>query len=114
LLLRGVDRRILEELAERARGVIVDPKQYIFKEGEPGDELYFVLDGAVEVLMNLKSGRPLSITVLGRGDVFGEIALLHNVPRTRSIRASRKSLLLAISRADFQQLIVGSIGAREV
>lgn len=114
LLLRGVRPEILEELAERVEGVIVEPKQYVCKEGESGDQLYFVLDGGVEVLMNLKSGRPLRITELGRGDVFGEIALLHNVPRTRSIRAAKKSLLLALHRDDFQKFIVGSIGAREV
>lgn len=114
LLLRGVREEILEQLAERVEGVIVEPKQYICKEGEPGDQLYFVLEGAVEVLMSLKSGRPLRITELERGDVFGEIALLHNVPRTRSIRAARKSLLLALHRDDFQKFIVGSLGAREV
>ncbi len=114
LLLRGVDEEILIELAERVEGVIVDPKQYVCKEGEPGNQLYFVLNGAVEVLMTLKSGRPLRITELGPGDVFGEIALLHNVPRTRSIRAAKKSLLLALHRDDFQKFIVGKIGARTV
>ncbi|GHC08675.1 cyclic nucleotide-binding domain-containing protein [Cerasicoccus arenae] len=114
LLLKGVREEILYELAERVRGVIVDPKQHVFKEGEPGDDLYFVLNGGVEVLMSLKSGRPLRVTELGPGDVFGEVALLHNVPRTRSIRAARKSLLLALSREDFQKLIVGSIGVRDV
>ncbi len=114
LLLKGVSAPILEELSERVEGVIVDPKQYVCKEGEEGEHLYFVFDGAVEVLMELKSGRPLKITELAQGDVFGEIALLHNVPRTRSIRASRKSLLLALSREDFQQLIVRHIGVRDV
>jgi len=114
LLLRGAREEILYELAERVQGVMVDARQYVCKEGERGDHLFFVLDGAVEVLMSLKSGRPLRITELGRGDVFGEIALLHNVPRTRSIRAAKKSLLLAISREDFQKLIVGSLGARSV
>ncbi|WP_269542248.1 cyclic nucleotide-binding domain-containing protein [Cerasicoccus fimbriatus] len=114
LLLKGVNAQILDELAQRVEGVVVDPKQYVCKEGEVGEHLYFVYDGGVEVLMELKSGRPLKITELGVGDVFGEIALLYNVPRTRSIRAARKSLLLAISRDDFQQLIVRSLGARDV
>ncbi|WP_309384741.1 cyclic nucleotide-binding domain-containing protein [Cerasicoccus frondis] len=114
LLLREVERPVLEEISECVEGVIVDPRQYVCKEGEDGEHLYFVFDGAVEVLMELKSGRPLKITELGQGDVFGEIALLHHVPRTRSIRAVRKSLLLALSRDHFQQLIVKHLGVRDV
>lgn len=114
LLLRGLDEGLLHEIAGRVRGLIVQPKKVVVRQGESGDDLFFVYEGAVEVLMELKSGRPLRVTELEPGDVFGEIALLHNIPRTRSVRATRKSLLLTLSRTDFQELIVHSLGAREV
>ncbi len=114
LLLRGLDEALLHEIAGRVRGLVVQPKKLVVRQGEPGDDLFFVYDGGVEVLMELKSGRPLRVTELEPGDVFGEIALLHNVPRTRSVRATRKSLLLMLSRADFQELIVRNLGAKEV
>ncbi|WOO40773.1 cyclic nucleotide-binding domain-containing protein [Rubellicoccus peritrichatus] len=114
LLLRQLDDTVMAQVAKRVRGLIVEPRKYVVRQGEPGDELFILYEGSVEVLMNLKSGRPLHITELQPGDVFGEIALLHDVPRTRSIRAVRKSLLLRLSRDDFRQLIVSSIGAKVI
>lgn len=114
LLLKGLDTTILQELAGQIRGLLVAPRKFIVREGEHGNDLFFVYDGEVEVLMNLKSGRPLKITELHSGDVFGEIALLHDVPRTRSVRATRKTLLLALSRDCFRQHIVERMGAEQV
>jgi len=114
LLLKGMPEELLQQLAGRVHSVIAQPRQYVFREGDPGDHLYFVVSGAVSVLMDLRSGRRMKITELGPGDVFGEIALLHHVPRTRSIRATRKTFLLALKPEDFRDLIVSNIGAQEV
>lgn len=114
LLLREMGLDSLEEIANRVEGHIVCAKQYVFRQGEPGDRLYFVFEGKVEVIHNLKSGRPLRITTLKKGDVFGEIALIENIARTRSIRTASRSLLLSLSREDFQQLIIRNLGVQQV
>ncbi|MGE9292019.1 MAG: cyclic nucleotide-binding domain-containing protein, partial [Puniceicoccales bacterium] len=67
LLLKGLDDHLLFEIAGRVRGLVVQPKKVVVRQGESGDDLFFVYDGGVEVLMELKSGRPLHVTDLEPG-----------------------------------------------
>ncbi|MFM8337518.1 MAG: cyclic nucleotide-binding domain-containing protein, partial [Opitutaceae bacterium] len=59
----------------------------IIREGDPGDTLYLLHSGEVEVTRALSNGREDPFASLLPGDVFGEIALLNRSPRTRSVRA---------------------------
>jgi hypothetical protein len=64
------------------------PRQEVFEQGERGDGFYVVESGRAEVV---RDGRV--VETLGRGDCFGEIALLRDQPRTATIRASADALL---------------------
>lgn len=65
--------------------------------GEQGDEFYLVAKGSVDVL----SADGKKLVSLGDGEVFGEIALLRNVPRTATVRTTTETLLLVLSREVF-------------
>ncbi len=114
MLFKELDETTMHALADRVQGLIVNPRKYVIHEGDEGDMLYIVYQGSMEVLMNLKSGRPLKIADLRAGDVFGEVALIQHIPRTRSVRATKRSLLLTLRNEDFESLVVEHLGARRI
>ncbi len=81
-----------------------EPNEFIFRQGDPGDLMYLVQDGEVEVLQDL-GGYENQVAVLERGDFFGEMAVLEEEPRTHSVRAIKTSKLIKIDRAGFQSML---------
>jgi hypothetical protein len=90
-----------------ARGVSeeqYEPGDVIFREGEPGDRMYAVMAGEVEVFHEEPDGRTLIVATLGRGQYFGEMALLSNDPRVASTRAVGHVRVAVLGREDFETL----------
>ena len=79
--------------------------EFIFKQGDPGDLMYLVQAGEVEVLQDL-GGHENQVAVLERGDFFGEMAVLEEEPRTHSVRTLTDAKLIKIDRAGFQKMLV--------
>jgi hypothetical protein len=96
----------LERLAEGMRPVTFAPDTDVVREGEQGDTYLIVDSGRVEVS---QAGRP--IAELGPGEAFGEIALLHGVPRTASVRAIVPTTIYTITCGDFHEAIAGPTSA---
>lgn len=101
-LFENQDENFLEEVALHLKPTISTPGDYIFKEGDEGKNVYFLVKGELEVL----SGKDEKIvSVLRDGDFFGEIALFRNVPRTASIKASTYCDLYSLSKARFDYVL---------
>ena len=98
----------LEQLATRLTEVDVTAGSTLFRKGDDGDLFYIVDEGSVEVLTD--SREPV---VLERGDFFGEIALLRDVPRTATVRARTDSRLYALGRDEFIPAVTGYAPSRE-
>ena len=98
----------VETLAARLRPVPVAAGDVIVREGEPGDRCYVVCTGEIE-LDTRKGWRG----TLGAGGFFGEIALLHDTPRTATARAAGPGLLLALERDDFLAAVTGHARTHE-
>lgn len=75
------------------------PGEILFKEGEPGQELYFILEGSVEVS---RAGQP--ITHLTEGDIFGEMALFEKKPRSATVKAAEPLKVLALTETHFRMI----------
>jgi MFS family permease len=99
-MLAGLPRPLLDELASLFEPGSFPAGERIVREGEPGDQLYIIRKGEVEVMVDGQVVRRL-----GPSGYFGEIALLHRVPRTASVRACSPLELYTLNRADFQTLL---------
>ena len=74
----------------------------IVKQGDPGDRFYIIEDGEATVSKDERT-----VASLGRGDFFGEIALLREIPRTATVTARTNTLLYALERGDFLEAVTG-------
>ena len=74
--------------------------EHLITEGEPGEDMYVVLSGRIQILKN-----GAEINMLGKGSHFGEMALVDRGPRSASAIAAEASRLLLIHRTDFYEII---------
>lgn len=102
---KNLDETLLSDLDERFVRERCVEGQTIFEEGDPGDKLYFVDRGEVEVLISSPAGEERRVALLRDGDYFGEIALLEDVPRTATVRTRVSSTLLVLDRKRFLGLL---------
>jgi CRP-like cAMP-binding protein len=82
--LSASELRLLATYSEEERFA---PDALIFAEGEKGDKLYIVVDGQVRISRHLQGMGEEALTILGRGEVFGEAALIDSQPRSADARA---------------------------
>ena len=92
---------------ESVRRLFYHRGETLFREGDFGDRLFVIIKGEVEIIRN---GEVL--TVLKAGEIFGEIALISNDPRSASAVARTDVAAVAISRSAFQQLVTHLPGVR--
>jgi EmrB/QacA subfamily drug resistance transporter len=95
------------EVAALAHEVSLPAGEWLFREGDPGDGVYVVKVGHLEVLREDPGREHLAINTLTRGAVLGELALLTGAPRSASVRALRDSELLRIGHDEFAALLRG-------
>jgi NADH dehydrogenase len=82
-----------------------EPGDLIIRKGEIGREMYIIQSGEVEVVREAGSGNEGIVAKLGRGEVFGEKALLDDTPRNASVCATTAVDVLVISRGDFMAMV---------
>lgn len=76
----------------------------IYKEGEIGTEMYVIRSGEVEILKAL-AGETRVIAVLQKGDFFGEMSLLEDMPREETVRARTKVVLVRITGTVLENML---------
>jgi MFS family permease len=92
----------LERLSQDLQPVEVPAGEDVIVQGEVGDRFYLIDAGEVEVFEDGAFRRNE-----GAGECFGEIALLHDVPRTATVRTTRDTRLLALDRDQFLLAVTG-------
>ena len=104
-LFSGVDPELVARLAAKSRTRCLAAGKWLFRKHDPGDEMYVVRLGRLEVV---DEGAGAVIRVYRRGDALGELALLTDSPRSVSARAARATEVIAIDKDDFAELLHSS------
>lgn len=86
--------------------------EVIFHQGDPGNALHVVTDGAVKIVLPSPEGEEAIIATMRRGDFFGELALLDGAPHSASATAVEPTETLALPRAVFLELLEQDGGLR--
>lgn len=113
-LLRGIalfsvlPQPVLEHLAGRMEPISVPAGTTVFAQGDRGDRFYVVADGQVEIVRD-----GAAVAGVMPGGYFGEVALLHDVPRSAGVVAVRDSELYALDGEDFVAAVTGHATSAE-
>jgi len=107
-LIRGVPMfaplrvTVLERLAQELNHMHVGRGSDVIREGDHGDRFYIIAEGHCEVLV-----RGRAVNTIGPGEGFGEIALINDIPRTATVRASDDLELFVLDREPFLEAVTG-------
>jgi CRP/FNR family cyclic AMP-dependent transcriptional regulator len=103
---QGLSAQELRLLAKYSRERQYAADGLIFAEGEPGDCLYIVVDGAVRISRMVPGMGEECLAILERGEVFGELALVDDQPRSADARAHRATTtVFSISRSLLEEVL---------
>lgn len=96
-------------VAEHIHLVELDPDKVLFKEGDKGDCIYFVVEGELDVIKESVSGRKLGIdrvviTTMSRGRSIGEMSVIDKTPRSATVKARTKATLVGLALDGFDYI----------
>ena len=106
----GLPAGRLEAAARQLIPVAVTSGEVVIRQGDVADRFYLVDTGSYRVTKAQGDTEPAVVNELGPGDVFGEIGLLRDVPRTATVTASSDGVLYALGADAFAELVSSGPG----
>ena len=100
----GIDPKRLRLLAFMSESLTYRAGELLFDQGDEGDSAFVVIDGSASVLINI-GGEKKEVAVIGSKQIFGEMAVLCDIPRTAAIGAKSDLEVLRIDRDAFLKLL---------
>ena len=100
-LFESLDEEAAKELSGLLETLDCEAPKVLFRAGDAGDAMYIIERGKVRISVEATDGRELTLTELGQGDFFGELALLDRQPRSANATVSEESRLAVLSREHF-------------
>ena len=104
-LFEGIRPELLEEVAHELRVVRLCEGEVIFREGDPGDSLYLVGQGSVQISKLGRGGNQETLAFIQSGNFFGEMALLDGEPRSAMATAAENTILGTVTEEAFQHIL---------
>ena len=102
-ILGGMGDDQLERFAQFVEVEKIPQWSVVVKQGDPGDAMYFILDGELRVRINV-AGKETILATLTAGDFFGDVSLFDHGPRSADVVANTDSTVVKISAGAFDEL----------
>ncbi len=102
-LLRGLAEADLQQLSERLHGKLFPANAALMTAEQPGEAVYFIASGTVKVHVEQADGRDVLISILGPGEIVGEMSVFEPAYRSASVVTLEASKLCWTDRATFQR-----------
>lgn len=105
-IFNGLNDEEIHDLISVAKKRIFRSGEVIFHRDDPGQVLYIIKEGKVKICLISPDGQEISLVVFGKGEYFGEFALLDGLPRSADAIALEKVECYTLQRSDFHNVIM--------
>lgn len=104
-LFDGISPSEMQEMEKITRMEEVKKRQPLYLPGDPSSNVYLLKKGRVKIANTASSGKEVTFDILEAGEVFGELDVLEDAPRSTSAEALDDVLICVIPRKDFDQYL---------
>ena len=104
-LFDGISQAEMQEMERITRMQEVKKRQPLYLPGDPSSNVYLLKQGRVKIANSAPSGREVTFEILEPGEVFGELDVLEDSPRTTGAEALDDTLICVIRREDFDRYL---------
>jgi nitroimidazol reductase NimA-like FMN-containing flavoprotein (pyridoxamine 5'-phosphate oxidase superfamily) len=109
---RDLPQEEVSTVVASMRTMEIETGTVVVRQGAPADKFFIIVDGEVEVLRD-DDGQRRTLAHLGRGQFFGEMAILRDTPREATVQAVVPTTLFAMDRDSFRSLVAQSLGTTQ-
>ena len=107
-LFASLDDEAFAALTEEITEVDLSRGSALFYEGDPGDQLYFIVSGKIKLGRTASDGRENLVAIMGPGEIFGEMALFNPAPRNATATAVSATRLAGLRHENLRRAIASS------
>ncbi len=104
-LFHTLGKESIDFIIQRLKFKTFEPNETVCKIGDPGDEMYIIINGKVKICIYSEDGKEQVVATLGSGDYFGEMSLLTGEPRSASVITLEESEMFALHKNDFDVIL---------
>ncbi|MFC1745165.1 cyclic nucleotide-binding domain-containing protein [Candidatus Riflebacteria bacterium] len=108
-LFRTLDNHSLNRLSAITVTKKYEPREIIFHDGDPGDAMYIIRTGRVEIAKKMPDGEEKVLAVLKSGSIFGEQSIIDGQPRSAGARTASECCLYLLLKKDFRNLLMDNV-----
>jgi len=104
-IFKELDKNELEIVHKHVFEQSVKKDSVLFAEGMPGELLYIIMSGCVEIIKDTRDYGKIVLATVGANDIVGEMSLIDSEPRSATGRTSEDSVLLVIKKQSFNEIL---------